>query len=205
MRIGLDFDNTIASYDRLFHRLAAEKGLIDPGAVATNKKAVRDALRADGKEEDWILLQGEGYGPRIVDAEPFAGALGFVRRALTAGHDVRIISHKTKTPYRGPAYDLHQACFDFLETHGFFEGGSPGPALPRENVLLNLTKADKIERIAETDRDVFVDDLVEFLCEPGFPAIRKVLFDPAGAHVDDTPDGCERVGSWAELADRILS
>ncbi|MEM7680324.1 MAG: hypothetical protein AAF288_00045 [Planctomycetota bacterium] len=219
MRIGLDFDNTIACYDELFHRLAVEKGLIEPDAVVPNKKAVRDALRADGKEEDWILLQGEGYGPRIVDAKPYPGALAFVRRALEAGHDVRIISHKTRTPYRGPAHDLHQACFDFLETHGFFSKGehgptpgsggeglvNAGPALAREHVLLNLTKADKIDRIVETGREVFLDDLAEFLSESGFPPIRKVLFDPAGAHRDDTPEGCERIGSWAELSERLLA
>ena len=40
LRIGIDFDNTIACYDRLFAGLAAEIGV-----VAKAKQAVRDAVR----------------------------------------------------------------------------------------------------------------------------------------------------------------
>src|SRR5881392_3621645 len=72
MLVGLDFDNTIVCYDRLFHRLATERGLL-PHGVAENKGAVRDYLRSIGREDDWTEMQGVGYGPRISDAEPFPG------------------------------------------------------------------------------------------------------------------------------------
>ena len=45
MRIGVDFDNTIAKYDRLFAALAVERGLMAT-PPAGGKTAVRDAVRA---------------------------------------------------------------------------------------------------------------------------------------------------------------
>ncbi len=49
------------------------------------KQAVRDFLRATGREADWTELQGIAYGPRIADAEPFPGVktipLAMPRRA----------------------------------------------------------------------------------------------------------------------------
>ena len=41
MRIGLDFDNTIVTYDSLFHKVATEQGLV-PASLPVSKLAVRD-------------------------------------------------------------------------------------------------------------------------------------------------------------------
>ena len=70
--LGLDFDNTLVRYDKLFHQLALEKNLIEQ-IVPANKTAIRDYLREQGKEEQFTLLQGEVYGPRILEAEPAEG------------------------------------------------------------------------------------------------------------------------------------
>ena len=56
MLIGLDFDNTIVCYDRLFHRLAVERELIPP-ALTLSKQAVRDFLDRVGGTV-WTELQG---------------------------------------------------------------------------------------------------------------------------------------------------
>ena len=200
MLIGLDFDNTIVCYDRLFHRLARERGLIPDGVPAT-KQAVRDHLRAAGREADWTELQGIGYGPRIADAEPFPGVKAFLAAAKRAGVEVAVVSHKTRFPYLGERHDLHAAAHTFLATHGFYATGDTG--LSPERVYLEPTKHAKLDRIAALGCDVFVDDLPEFLAEPGFPPRPvKVLFDPAAAHPDRP--GCVRVASWAELAAVLL-
>ena len=94
MLIGLDFDNTIVRYDRLFHRLAAERGLIPPDLPAT-KQSVRDFLRTAGREEEWTELQGIAYGPRITDAEPWPGVRAFLRWCHTAGVRVAVVSLMT--------------------------------------------------------------------------------------------------------------
>ena len=49
-----------------------------------------------------------------------------------------------------------------------------------------------------------MDDLPEVLAEPAFPpGVRKVLFDPAGAHPDDP--AYSRVTSWAHCGDALLA
>ena len=199
MLVGLDFDNTIVCYDRLFHRLAAERGLL-PDHVPANKTAVRDYLRSIDREDDWTEMQGVGYGPRISDAEPFPGVKQFLADAKQAGSQVVIISHKTKHPYLGPKYDLHEAAHAFLKTHGFYETSDTG--LSHESVFLELTKQAKLDRIGSLGCDAFVDDLPEFLAESSFPVKpRKVLFDPADA-IPERSD-YRRATSWAEVS-RIL-
>jgi len=69
MIIGIDFDNTIVCYDRLFHKLALKRGLI-PKSCPRVKEKIRDFLRKSGKEGDWTELQGRAYGPDILKAKP---------------------------------------------------------------------------------------------------------------------------------------
>jgi FMN phosphatase YigB (HAD superfamily) len=201
MLVGLDFDNTIVRYDRLFHRLAVERGLIPPGVPVT-KQAVRDYLRAADREADWTELQGIAYGPRITDAEPFPSVKSFLARCTSAGVRVAVVSHKTRRPYRGAEHDLHAAAHAFLAAHGFYETSDTG--LSPDHVFLELTLAAKLGRVGSLGCAAFVDDLPEVLAEPAFPAgVRKVLFDPAGTHSDDP--AYTRVTSWAGCEDAILA
>jgi len=201
MLIGLDFDNTLVRYDRLFHRLAVERHLV-PTHLPATKQSVRDFLRTSGREDDWTELQGIAYGPRITDAEPFPGVMRFLVRCRRAGVRVAVVSHKTRFPYRGPKHDLHTAAHEFLEAHGFYRTGDTG--LSPDDVFLELTLAAKLSRVGLLGCDVFVDDLPELLAESTFPAgVRKVLFDPANAHPDH-PD-CIRVGSWESCGEALLA
>jgi hypothetical protein len=199
MLIGLDFDNTIVRYDRLFHRLAEERGLI-PQSLPASKRTIRDYLRAMGREEEWTELQGLAYGPRIIDAEPFPGVKAFLVRCREADVRVAIISHKTRHPYRGTCCDLHVSAHLFLEARGFFATSETG--LSPTDVFLEPTLAGKLDRIGSLGCNAFVDDLPEVLAEPLFPSeVRKVLFDPDHAHA---AAGLMRVTSWAECGDRLL-
>ncbi|HJZ54805.1 MAG TPA: hypothetical protein VKE74_07590 [Gemmataceae bacterium] len=200
MLVGLDFDNTIVCYDRLFHRLARERGLL-PDHVPATKGAVRDHLRSIDREDDWTEMQGVGYGPRISDAEPFPGVREFLAACRTAGVKVVVISHKTRHPYLGPQYDLHAAAHTFLTAYGFYETSDTG--LSPASVFLELTKQAKLDRIGSLGCDVFVDDLPEFLGEPSFPAKpHKILFDPSDANADR--GDYTRARSWAEVSRLVL-
>ena len=200
MLVGLDFDNTIVCYDRLFHRLATERGLM-PAGVAENKGAVRDYLRSIGREDDWTEMQGVGYGPRISDAEPFPGVKDFLRACKASGIQVAIVSHKTKHPYRGEAHDLHAAAHTFLHAHGFYHTSDTG--LSPASVYLELTLQSKLARVGALGCDVFVDDLPELLGEANFPpGTRKVLFDPAGTNADRAD--YVRVRSWGEIGGLVV-
>jgi len=200
MRVGVDFDNTIVRYDAVFHAVALAQGLI-PAELPAIKERVRDFLRAAGRESDWTAMQGYVYGRRMADVDPFPGALEFFLACHEAGVEAFIVSHKTRTPYAGPAYDLHAAALDWMEARGLFD--PHGIGLPRDHVFLEESKTGKFARIANLGCTHFIDDLPEFLSDPQFPAgVDRLLFAPAGA----LPRGPEVTPctSWAEIAGRLL-
>ena len=112
--IGIDLDNTLISYDKLFHALALEQGLIARD-LPVNKTEVRDFLRSVEKEPVWTALQGLAYGTRIREAEIFAGALDFLREGARRKWEMHIVSHKTRAPIVGEPVDLHAAARGWLE------------------------------------------------------------------------------------------
>ena len=117
--LGLDFDNTLVHYDNVFYQVALEKKLIDK-TIAPFKTAIRDHMRSTGTEEQFTLLQGEVYGLHILKAEPAEGMLEALYELRQQGIPMVLVSHKTRTPYKGPAYDLHQAALSWLEKYEFF-------------------------------------------------------------------------------------
>jgi len=198
--IGVDLDNTIVCYDDLLRAVALEKGLI-PESVPASKQAVRDWLRRAGRETLWTELQGCVYGARMDEARPFPGVLEFFTRCHALAVHVSIISHRTPYPYLGDKHDLPEAARAWLASHGFCDPGRTGPRSGR--VFLELTKQDKLARIAGEGCSHFIDDLPEFLDEPEFPGgVRRILFDPVGGH--GCCEGICRVASWAEIGRLLL-
>jgi hypothetical protein len=179
MRVGLDFDNTIVRYDTLFHKVAVEGGWV-PSEIPVSKLAVRDYLRRIGKEDVWIEMQGYVYGPRMGDADISPGAEEFLRWARQCGHSVCIVSHKTRHPFAGPRYDLHEAARAWVEAR---LADADGPLVEPSAVYFELTKDEKLARIGAAGCKIFVDDLPEILLAPGFPSgTEPMLFDPEGRY-----------------------
>ncbi len=158
--LGLDFDNTLVSYDRLFYQLALQKGLIKESLQA-NKTAIRDYLRSKGQDEHFTLLQGEVYGLKILEAEPAEGMLEALGELHKRGVPMVLVSHKTRTPYKGPAYNLHQAAWSWLEENKFFD--KKGLNWERGQVFFEERIEDKIKRIIDLNCTHFIDDLPEVL------------------------------------------
>src|SRR6266849_5103714 len=117
MRIGIDFDNTIACYDGVFHAAALERGLI-PAELGRDKNSVRDYLNGAGRNDDFTELQGHVYGVRMDLVAAYPGFSDFVAAASAAGHELFIVSHKTRHPILGPKHDLHAAARGFLAARG---------------------------------------------------------------------------------------
>jgi hypothetical protein len=204
VRIGIDFDNTIACYDGVFHAAAVERGLV-PKELPTDKTSVRNHLRAIGQENDWTELQGYVYGARMDLVSPYPGVTEFIRTAQALGHDVFIVSHKTKHPFLGPPYDLHVAARGFLAARGLVDPARGG--IPEERAFFELTLAEKIARIHALKLDAFVDDLPELLAEETFPGqCRAILFDPDGHAPDGQWKGrrFERHADWHGIAAALL-
>lgn len=195
MRLGFDFDNTIVSYDRLFHKVALEKAYI-PASTPVNKNAVRDTMRSQNQEPLWTELQGYVYGERMQEAEVFPDVLEVLGALHKVGHELYIISHKTKKPYIGPPYDLHASARTWISTH--LIDGQNQLLIPMHHVFFHERKEEKIARIRETRCDIFLDDLPEILLHPDFPSTtRAYLFAPC------PHDQLAHVASWKDLCQMI--
>jgi hypothetical protein len=190
VRIGVDFDNTIASYDDVFVEAARGRGWIAADFRGT-KKQLRDAVRKlDDGETKWQILQAEVYGPRMQGAVPFPGVLEFFHAARRRGFSLSIVSHKTRfANYAEEKVDLREAALRWMEASGLFEQDKTG--LARSDVFFADTRDEKIARIAALGCAVFIDDLEEVFADPSFPAdVRRVLFT----------SGNERSGEGAIVA-----
>jgi hypothetical protein len=176
MKVGIDFDNTIVTYDEVFRSAAARCGLID-GTINPQKRAIRDHIRRlpDG-ESAWQRLQGYVYGKGIVDARMFDGVDGFLRRCRAESCPVVIVSHKTEFGHHDPErVNLRQSALDWMTARGFF--GDGGYGLSRQSVYFEGTRAEKLARISALGCTHFIDDLEEVFADPLFPPdVARILF-----------------------------
>ena len=198
--VGIDFDNTIAIYDEVFHRYAVMSfGM--PKSIPCDKPSIRNYFWTHaGGRDDWIELQGIVYGSKISEASLAPGLGAFLRGCLN--HDVKIfiISHKTEYPALGPAVHLHKSAWKWLEDHKFFDQAIFG--LTKDDVFFEVRREKKLNRIARKDCDIFIDDLPEVFNEPAFPeGVLKVMYDPADRH-SHSP-GIKKCTCWKEIADVV--
>ena len=168
MRVGIDFDNTLVSYDDVFLKAASERKLL-PRPFSGDKKDVRDAIRRNAGEAEWTKLQAEVYGRRMAEARMIEGAKEFVVACRQRGAQVQIVSHKTRHAAADPGgADLHAVALAWMEDNGFFE--KDGLGLRREDVFFEPTREAKCRRIESLGCGYFIDDLEEVFREPNFPA-----------------------------------
>jgi hypothetical protein len=173
MRIGIDFDNTLASYDHIFSRLAQEWGLVGSDEIQTKQQVRTLARQRD--ELLWQRMQGEVYGVSMHQAEQFPGEDGFLRRcAATDGIEIYIVSHKTQFGHFDQTQtDLRLAARAWMRDQGFFDRY----AISEQNLYFESTQAEKVLRIASLECDIFIDDLPELFEHPCFPEkTQKILF-----------------------------
>ena len=204
MRIGLDFDNTIVCYDQAIAQLAEELFEL-PEEVPRTKLGLRDHLRAKGREPEWTAFQGELYGPGMRYAQPFEGAITTMQQLVAEGHELVIISHRSRRPYAGPTHDLHAAArtwvADRLQCKGLF-----GAVGDETCVHFLETRDQKVEMITRLGCEAFLDDLPEVLSAPGFPAAASgILFDPAAVSRACEVSGPIRITSWVKLPGKLFS
>ena len=176
--VGIDFDNTIVSYDALMYEAALDRGLIEDGADRT-KRAVRDRIRQlpDG-EISWQKLQALAYGPLMRNAQLIEGVEEFICECRDRDIAVFIVSHKTEyANYDETRTNLRMAALEWMTDQRFFD--AEGFDLSRADVYFESTRADKIARIERMGCSHFIDDLEEVLLEPSFPAdVEKILYSP---------------------------
>jgi hypothetical protein len=196
--VGVDFDNTIVSYDELMHAIAAGWGAI-PAGTPKNKKQIRDCLRKmpDG-EIVWQRLQATAYGSRIQEAAPAAGVGEFFAFCKRRGIPVCIISHKTEYSNLGESgVNLRTSAMGWLRRRGLVAGDACG--IKETEVYFEPTRSAKVGRVKTLGVTHFIDDLEETFEDPGFPPeVRRILY--ANATPRDMR-GITSFAAWSEILD----
>jgi len=200
MKIGIDFDNTIIDYGKVFHKYAVEYfGL--PSTITAEKQTIRSYLWSlpDGNTK-WTELQGIVYGDKIQDAAPFDGLDHFLRHCKALQIDICIISHKSVYPSLGPKVNLHDAASGWLDKSGFFNPHAYG--LSKSSVFFESTRLFKVMRIGTEKCSVFIDDLTDVFEEKSFPQnVQKILF----SHEHSTLDNIVVCGNWNTIENFIFN
>jgi hypothetical protein len=193
--IGLDFDNTIAGYDKLISELAIEHGWLEKSQTGS-KRQTRDALRALPQGEDkWQTLQAEIYGPRMQNAALMKGIPEFLSVCYRQGVKLSIISHKTEFANFGPQdVNLRIAALDWMSENSLLS--KVGPGVPPDRVFFASTRNEKIELIIREGCTHFIDDLIEVFDHPAFPDhVQRYLFAPDGGATAEH----QAYQSWQEI------
>jgi len=202
--IGIDFDNTLVSYDELIYSVARKRGLIAED-VFKSKKEIRDVIRQlDEGEIQWQKLQAFVYGKGMKDACLLEGTKVFLRHCQAEGISTFVVSHKTQfaSMDKDQAVDLRQTALKWMKDNKFFE--KEGLDLVEENVFFEPTRQEKINRIKTLGCTHFIDDLEETFGESSFPKdVEKLLFNPQGVETND--NGMKNFQSWNKINDYIFN
>lgn len=198
LRIGLDFDNTIANYDEAFPNVARILGYNN--SAVTKRELKQELLKLPDGETVWQKVQGLAYGRYIELASLYPGVREFVMRALAGGNEVFVVSHKTEHGhYDKQRTSLREAATSWLCRQNLVGDGET--SIPASNVTFAGTREEKIQKITDLDLDVFIDDLTEVLCDRDFPKqTRKILF---GRNLDREV-GAVSMQSWREIGDNLF-
>ena len=202
LRIGIDFDNTIVTYDEVFCAMAKQCGLIDPAFIG-GKQTVRDAIRLlpDG-ELAWQHLQGQVYSKGIVDAKVIDGVEAFLRRCRVEGCAVMIVSHKTEYGHYDPdRIDLRQAARDWMAARRLLDSEH---GVSAASVFFESTRAEKLARIGQLSCTHFVDDLEEVLSDPDFPpGVKRILLSDREKSPADNPFVV--CATWSDIEEQVFA
>ena len=202
LRIGLDFDNTIANYDQAFPDAARILGY---KTKATNKRDLKVELIASAEGETaWQRVQGLTYGKHIDQASLYPGVLEFIVRARARNCEVFIISHKTQFGhFDDTRTSLRDAATAWMASKRVV--GQGAEQVTEENVFYASTRDEKIAKIQDLSLDIFVDDLIEVLTDSLFPEkTRKILFAPISEQSLDSDIAITTSQSWREIGDELF-
>jgi hypothetical protein len=146
-------------------------------------------------------MQGYVYGARMNEAAAYPGLIESLQFLKQAGHELFIVSHKTKYPYAGERYDLHEASRSWIASHL----QAPSSILVHEsNISFNPSKDEKIEKISQLKCDIFLDDLPEILLATTFPKkTKKCLFDPECHHAGLDNEILIHHQTWKSFSDWV--
>ena len=202
MKIGIDFDNTIANYDEVFFSVFDSFGFELPVSI-TRKEDLKDWLKKTQNQSDliWQKIQGKVYGKFMNQAKLNNGVANFFLRAKKNSASIYIVSHKTLYGhFDEEKVNLRTEAMKWLEKKNFFD--QRFLSISENNVFFLKSREDKVKKINELGLDYFIDDLSEVYDEPLFPKnTYKILYNkknPDNVNIDYKTD------SWNKISNKIF-
>ncbi|MBK24091.1 MAG: hypothetical protein CME70_08840 [Halobacteriovorax sp.] len=165
MRICIDIDNTLLNYEPLFFE---ESKPIPKGIKFLPE--LKEYLQKKSHDQ-WLKVQGLCYGKRVTDVNLFQRVKESIQALIGEGHEVYLVSHKTKTSYCGNYTGLQNLVLDRLEVLGLTS------IIKDRNIFLLESLEEKLEQIIKINPDIVIDDLEKVLNNPKLEEIPfKILF-----------------------------
>lgn len=203
MRVGLDFDNTIACYDSVFPDISKALGFVSDAWSGTKSELKKYLLLQPDGEYKWQKIQGQVYGKYMQQAQLFPGVANFLYRCKRLNVKIFIISHKTefghfdeeKIPLRG-------AALKWMGINNFFNEKRFN--ISKESVFFSSTRREKVKNILKLKLDVFVDDLIDVYKEPHFPEdVKKILFS-TDSKVGNSINIDYCSNNWSQISEEVF-
>ena len=169
--IGIDFDNTIINYDKVFYSLALKKKIIRKN-ILIEKEAIKNYLIQNNFYNEWISLQGEVYSKHVLMGKTNSFFIPVLKKLLKK-YELHIISHKTLYPVIGEKINLRDQALKWIEKKIISKVN-----FKRENIHFASTQNEKIKIIKIKKCNIFIDDLEDILVHNKFPKkCKKILFN----------------------------
>ena len=157
IKLGIDLDNTIISYDDLIHNLAKKKfPKIRLSKNIRLKKIIKNKIIKFYNNDQWTKLQGIIYGEKILEAKLFNNFKEGIQK-LKDEFEIFIISHKTNKAAIGKNINLRSAAKKFLKKNDI--SFCKNELINRNKILFASTQKEKIKLIKNNGIDIFIDDL----------------------------------------------
>jgi hypothetical protein len=135
------------------------------------------------------------------EAKSFPFMNDFFSKVIKLGHRIVIISHKTRYPFIGEKYDLHEAAKDWIKKNLIKD---EFPTFSLNDCFFEPTKDDKVKKIQEMKCDFYIDDLPDILQNQFFPSgCHKILFDPENNYRDNYFNNISIKNSWLQIIKEI--
>lgn len=155
MLIGIDFDNTIACYDKVFQQVAKNQQIVDKNWFGKKTELKNLILKSKKGEELWMKIQGMVYGQYMKNADIMDGFESFLTASKILNVDICIISHKTKYGhFDKKKIDLRKEALKWIKKNKILDA---------KKVFFANTREEKISLINDLNCDIFIDDLIEVL------------------------------------------
>jgi hypothetical protein len=174
IRIGIDFDNTIANYDRLFSAVA-KKLKINLDKYPLKKELIKkEIFKNKNGLRIWQKLQGKVYGEFISGAKIFEGVRKFIVHCNIKKYELFIVSHKTRFGhYDKKKFSLRDEALQWMQSQNII--GKNLDNIKKENIFFFSTRKKKIQFIKKLKLNFFIDDLSEVLLDKNFPKNTKKI------------------------------